>query len=166
MLVYLYDSNTKIFIGEYICQKNPKRPNEFLIPKYSTDIKPIENKKGYNVVFSEKNKIWKYEENEQTKKERLEIEEKERLENNKTLEEIKQEKLNILDNETQKFIYSKYPIYKQLNIINPLNDYSEENRNNMNEFINNIRYKNNNFIEQINNCTTKKELDLIDINFE
>lgn len=84
----------------------------------------------------------------------------------KPLEELKQEKLNFLNNETQKFIYTKYPIYKQLNIINPLNDYSEEDRNNMNEFINSIRSKNHKFVEQINNCTTREELDLININFE
>lgn len=166
MLVYLYNNENKRFIKEYICQKNPKKPNEFLIPKYSTIIKPIENKTGYYIVFNEEKKIWEYEENEQTEQKRLIEEEKEKLEKNKTLEELKQEKLNILDNETQKFIYAKYPIHKQLNIINPLNDYSEEDRNNMNEFINSIRGKNHKFVEQINNCTTKEELDLININFE
>lgn len=85
--------------------------------------------------------------------------------NKKSLEELKQKKINILDNETQKFIYTKYPIHKQLNIINPLNDYSEEDRNNMNEFINSIRNKNHSFVEQINNCTSKEELDLIKIEF-
>lgn len=82
------------------------------------------------------------------------------------IEKLKQEKLTLLDNETQKFIYAKYPVHKQLNIINPLNDYSEEDRNNMNEFINSIRSKNHSFVEQINNCTTKEELGLININFE
>lgn len=82
------------------------------------------------------------------------------------LEELKQEKLNILNSETQKFIYAKYPIYKQLNIINPLNDYTDKDRNTMNEFINEVRSKNHKFIEQINNCISKEELELININFE
>ena len=84
----------------------------------------------------------------------------------KPIEELKQEKLNFLNNETQKFIYTKYPIYKQLNIINPLNDYTDKDRNTMNEFINSTRNKNHKFAEQINNCATKEELDLININFE
>lgn len=82
------------------------------------------------------------------------------------LEELKQEKLNFLNSETQKFIYSKYPIHKQLNIINPLNDYTSKDRNTMNEFINDVRNKNHKFVKQINNCTTKEELDLIKIDFE
>ena len=83
----------------------------------------------------------------------------------KPIEELKQEKLNFLNSETQKFIYAKYPIYKQLNIINPLNDYTDKDRNTMNEFINSTRNKNHKFVEQINNCTSKEELELIKIEF-
>lgn len=88
------------------------------------------------------------------------------MKNSKTIEQLKQEKLNLLDNKTQEFIYNRYPIHKQLNIINQLNDYLEEDKNKMNEFINNIRSKNHEFVEQINNCTTKEELESININFE
>ena len=42
----------------------------------------------------------------------------------KTLEELKGEKIQQLKNNCQNYIYSIYPIYKQLNIINILDGYT------------------------------------------
>lgn len=50
MLVYLYDSETGAFLDEYAPQENPKRKGEFLMPVFSTTIKP-QIKKGFVPVF-------------------------------------------------------------------------------------------------------------------
>lgn len=50
MIVYLYDSETGEFLDTYSPQKNPKRKGEYLLPKYSTKLRP-EKKKGYVSVF-------------------------------------------------------------------------------------------------------------------
>ena len=50
MIVYLYDSETGEFLDTYSPQENPKRKGEYLLPKYSTQLKP-ENKNGYVSVF-------------------------------------------------------------------------------------------------------------------
>lgn len=58
MIVYLYDSKTGEFLDSYSPQKNPKREGEFLIPKYSTQLRP-ENKNGYIAVFDGAKWIYK-----------------------------------------------------------------------------------------------------------
>lgn len=50
MIVYLYDSETGEFLDTYSPQENPKRKGEYLLPKYSTQLKP-ENKNGYVSIF-------------------------------------------------------------------------------------------------------------------
>lgn len=50
MIVYLYDSETGEFLDTYSPQKNPKQKGEYLLPKYSTKLRP-EKKKGYVSVF-------------------------------------------------------------------------------------------------------------------
>ncbi len=50
MKVYIYDSETKEFKNEYSPQKNPKKVGEYLLPRYSTIIKP-EEKTGFVSVF-------------------------------------------------------------------------------------------------------------------
>ena len=177
MLVYLYDSNTKIFIIEYICQKNPKRPNEFLIPKYSTNIKPLENKIGYYTIFNEKNNIWEYQENEQTKKERLIQEEKERLEKNKTIEQLKEDKKQELKqkrDEYKKTILIKEYVYlsdlevatnNYENMKNCVYGWVEQDYLKYREEMNKIVNKYNEIKQLISQANTKEELDNIKIVF-
>ena len=50
MIVYLYDSETGEFLDTYSPQENPKRKGEYLLPKYSTKLRP-ENKNGYVSIF-------------------------------------------------------------------------------------------------------------------
>lgn len=50
MKVYIYDSETKEFKNEYSPQKNPKKVGEYLLPRFSTIIKP-EEKEGFIPVF-------------------------------------------------------------------------------------------------------------------
>lgn len=80
-----------------------------------------------------------------------------------TLEELKQEKIKELKQNCQDYIYSVYPIYKQLNIINPLSDYANEDRIAMNNFLDKQRAICNNKEEEINKAISKEELDNIQI---
>lgn len=80
-----------------------------------------------------------------------------------TLEELKQEKIKELKQNCQNYIYSVYPIYKQMNIINPLSDYSNEDRMTMNAFLDKQRAICNSKEEEINNAISKEELDNIQI---
>ena len=50
MIVYLYDSETGEFLDTYSPKKNTKQKGEYLLPKYSTKLRP-EKKKGYVSVF-------------------------------------------------------------------------------------------------------------------
>ena len=82
------------------------------------------------------------------------------------IDDLKQNKINQADSNCQNYIYSVYPIHKQMNIINQLFDYTNEDREIMNNFINSQRKKFHNIKEEINNCLTKEELDLINIDFK
>lgn len=57
MIVYLFDENTREFLGEYTPQKNPKRQGEYILPRYSTTLKP-QVRKGFVSVFN--NNKWEY----------------------------------------------------------------------------------------------------------
>lgn len=85
--------------------------------------------------------------------------------NEKTLEELKEEKNKELKNNCKNYIFSVYPIDKQLNIINPLNDYTEEDKKNMNIFINKNRNICKEKEELIEKAKNQKELEEIDIKF-
>lgn len=80
-----------------------------------------------------------------------------------TLEELKQEKIKELKQNCQDYIYSVYPIYKQMNIINPLSDYSNEDRTIMNNFLDEQREICNSKEEEINDAISKEELEDISI---
>ena len=81
----------------------------------------------------------------------------------KTLEELKQEKIQELKNNCQKYIYSKYPIYKQINAANGLA--TEEEISQMITFIQQTRLICEEKEQQIKYLSTKKELEKININF-
>ena len=81
----------------------------------------------------------------------------------KSLEELKKEKIQELKNNCQKYIYSKYPIYKQLNAANGLA--TEEEINLMNSFINETRLLCKEIEQKINSVKTQKELEKISTNF-
>ena len=83
----------------------------------------------------------------------------------KTLEELKVEKIKELKDNCKSYIFSIYPIDKQLNIINPLNDYTEEDKQNMNIFINKNRNICKEKEELIKKAKNQKELEEIDIKF-
>lgn len=83
----------------------------------------------------------------------------------KTLEELKVEKIQKLKNNCMNYIYSVYPIYKQLDIINPLNDYPIERKEAMNNFIDENRNICNEKEELIKKAKNQKELEEINIEF-
>ena len=82
----------------------------------------------------------------------------------KPLEELKQEKIKELKNNCQKYIYSKYPIYKQINAANGLA--TEEEISQMITFIQQTRLICEEKEQQIKYLSTKKELEKININFK
>lgn len=96
-----------------------------------------------------------------------EAEEKEFFENqNKVdLDKLKGEKIQQLKNNCQNYIYSVYPIYKQLDIINPLNDYSIEKKEEMNAFIDENRNICKEKEELIKQAKSNEELKKINIDF-
>ena len=79
-----------------------------------------------------------------------------------TLEELKQEKIKELRQNCQDYIYSVYPIYKQMNIINPLSDYSNEDRITMNAFLDKQRTICNEKEKQINEAESREEIEEIE----
>ena len=81
----------------------------------------------------------------------------------KPLEELKQVKIQELKNNCQKYIYSKYPIYKQLNAANGLA--TEEEINLMNSFINETRLLCKEIEQKINSAKALRELEKISTNF-
>lgn len=81
----------------------------------------------------------------------------------KTLEELKEEKIKQLKNNCQNYIYSKYPIYKQLNATNGLA--TEEEISQMITFIQKARLICEEKEQQINSVKTQKELEKISTNF-
>ena len=81
----------------------------------------------------------------------------------KTLEELKAEKIQELKNNCQKYIYSKYPIYKQLNAASGLA--TEEEISQMIIFIQKARLICEEKEQQINSVKTQKELENISTNF-
>lgn len=81
----------------------------------------------------------------------------------KPLEELKQEKIQELKNNCQKYIYSKYPIYKQLNAASGLA--TEEEISQMITFIQKARLICEEKEQQIKYLSTKKELEKINIDF-
>ena len=81
----------------------------------------------------------------------------------KTLEELKQEKIQELKNNCQKYIYSKYPIYKQLNVANGLA--TQEKIAEMITFIQKARLICEEKEQEINSAKTQNELEKISTNF-
>ena len=81
----------------------------------------------------------------------------------KPLEDLKKEKIQELKNNCQKYIYSKYPIYKQLNATNGL--VAEEEVSQMITFIQKARLICEDIEQQINSVKTQNELENISTNF-
>lgn len=59
-LVYNYNPDTFFYTGEDYAQESPREPGEYLLPAYSTTVKPPPNKDGYVLQFIEKENTWKY----------------------------------------------------------------------------------------------------------
>ena len=81
----------------------------------------------------------------------------------KPLEELKQEKIRELKDNCSNYIYSQYPIHKQLNIANGLA--TEEEISQMITFIQKARLICEEKEQQINSVKTQKELENISTNF-
>ena len=81
----------------------------------------------------------------------------------KPLEELKQKKIQELKSNCSNYIYSKYPIYKQLNATNGL--VAEEEASQMTSFIQQTRLICKEKEQQINSVKTQKELEKISTNF-
>lgn len=76
----------------------------------------------------------------------------------KTLEKLKQEKIEQLKQNTFNYITKQYPIYKQINI---LRSGIEKDLTQMSQYIDNIRNQVDIIEKQINSCNTKEELENI-----
>lgn len=61
MRVYNYDENG-FFINESIADESPLEPGVFLIPAYSTTVKPLEHKDGFYIKFNSELNEFQYEE--------------------------------------------------------------------------------------------------------
>ncbi len=83
-----------------------------------------------------------------------------------SLEQLKQEKIKELKNNCQNYICSVYPIFKQVNIINKLSEYTNKEKKTMNEFIEKQRTICNKKEDEINDTNSKEELDNVNTNFE
>lgn len=81
----------------------------------------------------------------------------------KPLEDLKKEKIQELKNNCQNYIYSKYPIYKQLNAASGLA--TEEEISQMITFIQKARLICEEKEQQINSAKTQNELEKISTNF-
>ena len=81
----------------------------------------------------------------------------------KSLEDLKKEKIQELKNNCQNYIYLKYPIYKQLNAASGLA--TEEEISQMITFIQKARLICEEKEQQINSVKTQKELEKISTNF-
>lgn len=81
----------------------------------------------------------------------------------KPFEELKEEKIQELKNNCQKYIYSKYPIYKQINVANGLA--TEEEISQMITFIQKARLICKEKEQEINSSKTQNELENISTNF-
>ena len=79
----------------------------------------------------------------------------------KSLEDLKQEKIQQLKNNANNYIINKYPYYKQLNIIR--NGTMEELAK-MSSFIDKIRNKINQLELDIDSCNKEEELSIINYN--
>ena len=80
----------------------------------------------------------------------------------KPLEELKQEKIRELKDNCSNYIYSQYPIHKQLNIANGLA--TEEEISQMTSFIQQARLTCEEKEQQINSAKTQNELEKISTN--
>ena len=81
----------------------------------------------------------------------------------KPLEDLKKERIQELKNNCQNYIYSKYPIYKQINVANGLA--TEEEISQMITFIQKARLLCKEIEQKINSVKTQKELEKISTNF-
>lgn len=81
----------------------------------------------------------------------------------KSIKELKQEKIRELKDNCSNYIYSQYPIHKQLNIANGLA--TEEEISQMITFIQKARLICEEKEQQINSVKTQKELEKISTNF-
>ena len=79
------------------------------------------------------------------------------------LEELKVKKIQELKNNCQNYIYSKYPIYKQLNAANGL--VTEEEITEITTFIQQTRLICEDIEQKINSVKTQNELESISTNF-
>lgn len=80
------------------------------------------------------------------------------------VEELKQKKLEELDNNCKNYIYSKYDVETQLNMSNGL--YTAEEQETMKIFITEQRDKCHALIEEINKAETSEAINNIDITFK
>ena len=81
----------------------------------------------------------------------------------KTLEELKQEKIRELKDNCSNYIYSKYPIFKQLNIANGLATNEEVEQ--MVSFIGQAKLTCEEIEQKIDSAKTQNELENISTNF-
>ena len=79
----------------------------------------------------------------------------------KTLEEVKQERYDSFNSQCGQEIIEKYPLSKQINITRLAPNYTEQDRTNMNEFIDDKRNICNTAQEALNNAETIEEVETI-----
>ena len=83
------------------------------------------------------------------------------------IEERKADKIKQVKAEANRLITNNYPIYKQINLIGKISNVkdTEEKKQDMKDYINNIRDVSDLLEEQVSNCITKEEINNINIKF-
>lgn len=84
-----------------------------------------------------------------------------------TAEEKKSDKVKAIKAEAERRILEKYPLWKQIDLISKMhnNKDTEGKKNDMKEYINNIRDISDSLEEQVNNYNTKEDINTINIEF-
>jgi len=83
------------------------------------------------------------------------------------IEERKLNKIKEIKAEAYRLITGNYPIFKQINLIGKISNVkdTEEKKQDMKAYVNNIRDISDLLEEQVSNCITKEEINNININF-
>ena len=84
-----------------------------------------------------------------------------------TLDERKADEIKAIKAEAYRLITGNYPIFKQINLIGKISNVkdTEEKKQDMKDYINNIRDVSDLLEEQVSNCITKEDINNINIKF-
>ena len=144
-IVYSFNPESGEYLGEETAYPSPL-DNSFMIPVNSTEKKPI----------FEQGKITKWNGKEWFTKEIVLP-----IVILPTLTELKEARINELNQKVSSKIYKEYSIQKQINIGNRIAEYTDSDFEKMNAFITPILQEKNRLKETINSCECFEELEKV-----